>query len=1254
MSDWDQNNSLLGTDRFVIERRLGEGSMGAVYLAFDRERKTQVALKTLRRVDALGIYRFKREFRALSDLSHPNLVTLHELFSEDDQWFFTMEYVEGKDFLTYVLGRTGRDLLSTPLRGSDSWQLRESGVVGDADEPRVEGLEMLFPSPLRDLDMLRSVLSQIAEGLQAVHAARKLHRDLKPDNVLVTAQGRAVLLDFGIVGDHSHETYRTLEPGVLGTPAYMSPEQAAGKPVDEASDWYALGVMLYEALTGTIPFDGTYTEVLQRKQLVEPQAPSLVVSGVPDDLNELCVRLLARDPRARPLGDAVVRALQARRGVSMPPIEAPQRGSDNGSPFVGRALELNALRRCAIDSDAGKPVVALLCGPSGIGKTTLVERFIEEAASGGQGLVLKGRCYERESVPFKAIDSLVDSLSRYLRRLPPVQVAEVMPREIVALAQLFPVLKRVEEISQAKRRGPLPSDPKELRRRAFNALKELFSRIADRTRLVLFIDDLQWGDVDSAKLLAELVVGNDCPAVMMLCAYRQTEVDTSPCLRTLLGQLRDTQADVREITLGALSEGESLDLARTLLGAQTAVNAARVGEEGQGSPYLLTELARYVHSAGTQDPSVVSLERALEARLSSLSKDARTLLQLVSVAGRPVPEDTLSLASAFDINLQTGLTELRAAKLVRGVATRDGRAVETYHDRVREAVVARMAPELLAIWHRRLASTLEASGSLDLEALTDHLLGAGESARAGLYALRAAAQAERALAFDKAARLYAIAVAHHLQSEAQKRELMMRWCDSLVQAGRGAQAARVYSDAAQLAEGEQAAELRRRAGVQLVLCGHIEEGVEILRENLRELGITLATDFRSASRELLELRGRLIERGLDFAPCEESLVRPERLQRLDALWLVTLGLLITEIDRPLPLLARYVIEALDAGEPERVMQGLCLYHAYVEGPLALRAGGVRFGVLEAAAALERKRPSTRAAAWLAFARACDHHRVGAWQPALSELESAEELFGVEGPGVNELRLCKQLMASIYVAFSVVDGLQRAQDWAREAEERDDLLVATRLRLMTSFLGLVRDDPAGARRACSEAMTRWNRGGLDPTALSHWAARAFIDLYERDGEACARHASELEDILRAPFAVVSVWRSHALVLRAACKLCAAQTQPGAAEWLERASADLDAVQSLGLRCFADAVTLLRAGIAALRDERERAMELLDEVIGSAEAQAQPLLVASALRRRGELMGGPSDPLALRADELMRERGVLAPERMARIFAPGFEQ
>ncbi|HMI94637.1 MAG TPA: serine/threonine-protein kinase, partial [Polyangiales bacterium] len=473
--------------RFQHKRRLGEGSMGAVFLAFDRERGTEVALKTLRRVDAMGIYRFKREFRALSDVVHPNLVGLYDLFHDGDLWYFTMEYVEGKDFLSYVLGEDRAPGRGTPERGIPHGALRELTV------PHAIGLELLFPMPLRDEERLRAVLVQIAQGLIAIHSAGRLHRDLKSDNVLVTADGCAKVLDFGIAIERTSGTHGTLELGVMGTPAYMSPEQAAGAPVDEATDWYALGVMLYEALTGQVPFDGGYLEVMSEKQQVDPPAPSQMVSGVPPDLDELCCRLLHRNPAARPRGAAVLRALENQRA----PLAVATTSSipaEPDAPFVARAAELVALGRHLTQTDRGKPVVTLVHGPSGLGKTTLVEHFVTQLREDARAVALKGRCYEREAVPFKAFDSLIDALSRYLRRLPAVEAAELLPRDVMALAQLFPVLKRVEVVANARRRSIMPSDRQALRKRAFAALKELLVRLADRAPVVLFIDDLQWGD----------------------------------------------------------------------------------------------------------------------------------------------------------------------------------------------------------------------------------------------------------------------------------------------------------------------------------------------------------------------------------------------------------------------------------------------------------------------------------------------------------------------------------------------------------------------------------------------------------------------------------------------------------------------------------------------------------------------------------------------------------------------------------------
>ncbi|MCA9680340.1 MAG: serine/threonine protein kinase, partial [Myxococcales bacterium] len=227
--------------RFDLRDRLGAGAVGEVFRVHDRERECDVALKTVRAPSGRELYRFKREFRALADLAHPNLVQLHELYVVDDQWMFTMELVDG-----------------TPL------------------------LDRVRPGDVLDLDRLRDALYQLADGLIALHGAGKLHRDLKPANVLVEPGGRVVIVDFGLVANlDTADIEHTHERAAVGTPTYMSPEQAADAPLTPASDWYAVGAMLHVALTGRPPFTGDVGEVLAAKQAGPPPPVATLAPAAP-------------------------------------------------------------------------------------------------------------------------------------------------------------------------------------------------------------------------------------------------------------------------------------------------------------------------------------------------------------------------------------------------------------------------------------------------------------------------------------------------------------------------------------------------------------------------------------------------------------------------------------------------------------------------------------------------------------------------------------------------------------------------------------------------------------------------------------------------------------------------------------------------------------------------------------------------------------------------------------------------------------
>jgi eukaryotic-like serine/threonine-protein kinase len=496
-----------GTERFPIRRWLGAGGMGVVYEAYDCQRQEAVALKTMRRADAAALYRFKHEFRRLADVHHPNLVELHELFCADGLWFFTMELVEGPTLLEYVRGHPAdASQVSSPLQTASQF--------------------------LR----LRRALRQLGDGLCALHAAGTLHRDIKPSNVLVTKADRVVLLDFGLAKEFDwRQLEASTEQYAVGTLRYMAPEQAACQPLSPASDWYSLGVILYELLTGRHPYLSSPLAMLPDQPAMMPPAPRDVAPGVPEDLNALCLDLLACRHEARPSGREVLRRLGqvaldvADRGGHPPAVRTPD------APFVGRTAHLTVLSKAYLQVRQGHTVAMYVHGRSGLGKTALIQRFLDDLRNREDVVVLTGRCYERETVPYKAVDSLVDALTHFLRKRSSLEVQVVLPRDVAPLVRVFPVLRRVSAIEDAaaRSRGDI-SDQQELRRRAFQALRELLSRLGDRHPLVLFVDDLQWGDLDSAALLGDLLRPPDPPTLLLVGCYRSEDAEKSPCLQSLL------------------------------------------------------------------------------------------------------------------------------------------------------------------------------------------------------------------------------------------------------------------------------------------------------------------------------------------------------------------------------------------------------------------------------------------------------------------------------------------------------------------------------------------------------------------------------------------------------------------------------------------------------------------------------------------------------------------------------------------------
>jgi serine/threonine protein kinase/predicted ATPase len=785
------------TNRFRITSCLGAGGMGVVYEALDVERNVRVALKTLRETNAQTLYRFKHEFRALAQIVHPRLVPLFELVAhgdgESERWFFTMELVEDSvNLRSWIRGTDARpaaggvDRDNTTLatsgqpevRGGDATVLLRDSDKRERDSSvRRRELDLCVgASAPPDYARLRAAFAQVAEGVHVLHGAERLHRDLKPENVFVRrSSGDVVLLDFGLVaaldtprvggsvlsapsGSTSssdrqsrvpdsepppHNEYLSTQAGsIAGTIAYMAPEQALCQALSTATDWYAVGVMLYEALTGRLPIDGDDVEIILGKQFATPVPPSARVPQTPADLDALCMELLRTNPADRPSGPDII----ARLGGALDASSA----SEASTVFVGRTQQLASLQR-AFELSAHGAVIARVHGRSGAGKSALLASFLERLAARPDTLVLTGRCYEQELIPFKAIDGLMDVLTHYLVQCPKETVAELLPTDAPLLARLFPVLGRVLP-NRAERAEAV--DLRSVRKRAFAAMRALLDNLARRVRLVLFIDDLQWGDQDSVALLAELTRPSDAPPLLLVIAHRSEQSDDNACLRAMGEVVKLAFPSERrvELDVAALGEHDARELARALL-AERCTNERLdwVVKQAAGSAFLVHELVRHVGAESTQAAvEGLDLDAILWQRVLGLSEESRKLLTAVAVAGRPVALQLARQAADVPALDPWVVRALRSERLARTEGTSLSTRIETFHDRVRESIVARTPKADFARYSGALARALQARPDADSEALAALFEQAGDLGSASTHYAAAVRRAVAALAFDRA------------------------------------------------------------------------------------------------------------------------------------------------------------------------------------------------------------------------------------------------------------------------------------------------------------------------------------------------------------------------------------------------------------------------------------------------------------------------------------------------------------------------
>ena len=1206
---------LPGNPRFTLGRRLGSGAFGEVYEATDNLRNMAVAIKILRQTDLDRLRRFRQEFRRLAGVSHPNLVKLFQLFYEE-QWFFTMELIEGTDFLRFVRPETA--------------------------------------SP--DLRVLSRALLQLAEGIEALHRRDLLHRDIKPSNVLVTSQGRVALLDFGLVKDLGDQS---TQQTIAGTPDFMAPEQFTHAPITEAADWYAFGVMMYQAITGHLPFRGTLPEIIAKKSAVSPELPAKIQASIPDLLAALCHRLLSTDPHQRPKAEEIYRVLApfAEREAAVPEKKhVPSRS------IVGRSKHFRRLH-CALE-DIGKKgsmVAATLSGKSGMGKTTLAQAFcrqVREADS--SAVILSGACYENELVPFKAIDGLIEGLNSYLRELPSAVCEAILPYDFRCLTKLFPALAFQLSVPVSVRHVDI-LDSQEIRKRAFSALMDLLARLAERKPVILFLDDLQWGDSDSAAFFRELFRAPTPPRLMFLGAFRTEDGEHSSFLQAYREHLLAAGPGVTrlEMDIQELSQAETLELTLQLQqsdeGRITAKQLQLILEDCGGCPLLIEFFASHAEHG-------LSLRDLVELRLNTFGGESKQLFHLIAVAGQPIAEKLLfSCIKLSQEEFHQGISALLEERLIRIHESAGIRMMDVYHARIRDAILAAMDPPLKKSLHLLLAESSADSSESDPAFLSVHFLSAGNQQRFTEQGVLAAERAFAALAFSRAVELYRQLIAHGYPGVEGFFPWRARLAQALINADLVIDGAETYAQCAQEAPPDAAAEMKRLAAQHYIRGGRLREGLTILRSLAQSVGLRLPEKPWLIWTEVAIIRIYVVLRGYNFREVEPAAVRAIQRTRLEVYWTLAGGYMAGMLAATL-WNAKHLVLALSVGDPHHLALALAFEAAFS----AFRGeGGYQKGLrfLRTASEIAIRHNDHHAMGMIRTVEAVTALVTGRWKQALERAEEGDRILREKCQGV--------AWELVTVRVFLLGAMGWLGDWKilasrfdsfrKDAEDRGNSYASTQLVLSTfSACGaLCANQPEQAEQALRDAQNRWHKMDFDVPTFWGYFGMIYIMLYRgaRD-EAWVYLESIWPSMWRALHTNIAcqIMVIAALHLRASCALV--RLSPGSppdlrSEMCRLAASCVVKIRSMdtswgeGMASLADSGRLMHSG-----DYKEgmKALQQADTQFGLA---GMEMYVAATRYIRGTLLRGEEgERLAADGERLLRDQGVQEPAFIARMLAPGF--
>lgn len=669
--------------------------MGTVYRAHDPVLDRDVAIKVISRLD-LGEEaesRFRHEAQVVAGMDHPSIVPIYDLGVEEERLFFVMPVMEG-----------------TTLK---RWMRQRS----------------------HGLDDLLEIVAQVAEGLDYSHQRQVIHRDVKPENVMVSREEsgsgdvhvRARVMDFGLALRGASS--RLTQPGGLpGTLAYLSPEQILSQGIDARSDLYSLATILYEGLTGEPPFSGSRYSLLYR--IANDPPPPLDPQRVDSALGDLVLKCLAKRPAERPqtCGEVAIalREMRARLGSGVrrsPPAAIPVRRPSSSLPLVGREEPLRRLAHRLHETMAGESQLVLIGGEAGVGKTRLLEELAAMAAQRSVA-TLRGNFAGEGAFPLHGFGELVQDFFRPGRagswREGPPRLADLA----ADLLRLFPFLQEVPALREA---GGTPdpglSGEAGERTRVYELIARVLLRLADGRPLVALLEHLHVSEM-GAEALGYLLRRLGPSPVLIAATYRGSELGRQHPLAQMLRGSEDPR--VERLLVGPLDSEEHQELLASLLPGSDLTDEVtrKLFESSEGNPFFTQELVRWLLESGDLkrqgdgpwhlSPSAVvgheslpeTIRQAVDARLDSLPDPARRVLAAASVLGRSF--EFADLEGVVEADLDEAVDTLVEEGLLEEDPSRRGDRLFFASGIVRDVLYRGLSRRRRRALHRRCAERLEA------------------------------------------------------------------------------------------------------------------------------------------------------------------------------------------------------------------------------------------------------------------------------------------------------------------------------------------------------------------------------------------------------------------------------------------------------------------------------------------------------------------------------------------------------------------